>query len=261
MATIVYRWGTFDITILVDGQVKDSMKGVHPTPGTPATINFDLKNRPAGRRHCRRWSHIRAEKAMTKEQKEALGKANKGAKNKSRSARTERLYAARREALEKYEDSTTPRSKPLQPNKAAMLDPDGHRRRTWSPAILTSGPSSRKTGADATALYDKGFDAFRKAIALKPDDPAYDNNFLPSLAKGDAKIDEAKANLDKAIQLDPPGQEKYYYNMGALLVEWFAAECGSAKQFKKAIDADPTYAGCPRSVAASWSHDVQGHDR
>ena len=36
--------GTFDVTVLVDGQVKDAMKGVRTTPGMPATINFDLKS-------------------------------------------------------------------------------------------------------------------------------------------------------------------------------------------------------------------------
>ena len=106
--------------------------------------------------------------------------------------------------------------------------------------ILTSAPPGQKTGADASALYDKGFDAFRKAIELKPDDPAYYNNFALALAK-DKKIDEAKANLDKAIQLDPPGAGKYYYNMGALLVNGSQSEA-AGEQFKKAIDADPTYA-------------------
>src|SRR5579863_1982605 len=36
--------GTFDVSVLVDGQVKDFVKGVHPTPGTPAEVNFDLKS-------------------------------------------------------------------------------------------------------------------------------------------------------------------------------------------------------------------------
>src|SRR5277367_551359 len=36
--------GTFDVSVVVDGQVKDMMKGVHPSPGTPATVNFDLKS-------------------------------------------------------------------------------------------------------------------------------------------------------------------------------------------------------------------------
>jgi Tfp pilus assembly protein PilF len=226
--------GTFDVTVLVDGQVKDSMKGVHPTPGTPATVNFDLKS--AQQLAASGGLTAAQEKGMTKEQKEALEKANKA--REEQIAQRKELndsYTAGREALDaKMYDAAIEAF-----NKAAMLDP-------MQVAVWTGladsyvGAAGQKTGADATALYDKGFDSFRKAIALKPDDPAYYNNFALALAK-DKKIDEAKANLDKAIQLDPPGAGKYYYNMGALLVNGSQSEA-AGEQFKKAIDADPTYA-------------------
>ncbi len=228
--------GTFDVTVLVDGQVKDLMKGVHPTPGMPATINFDLKNAQQAAATAAGGLTPAQEKAMTKEQKEALEKANKA--REEQIAQRKELndsYTAGREALDaKMYDAAIEAF-----NKAAMLDP-------MQVAVWTGladsyvGAAGQKTGADATALYDKGFDAFRKAIALKPDDPAYYNNFALALAK-DKKIDEAKANLDKAIQLDPPGAGKYYYNMGALLVNGSQSEA-AGEQFKKAIDADPTYA-------------------
>jgi Tfp pilus assembly protein PilF len=226
--------GTFDVTVLVDGQVKDSMKGVHPTPGTPATVNFDLKS--AQQLAASGGLTAAQEKGMTKEQKEALEKANKA--REEQIAQRKELndsYTAGREALDaKMYDAAIEAF-----NKAAMLDP--MQVAVWTGlADAYVGAAGQKTGADATALYDKGFDSFRKAIALKPDDPAYYNNFALALAK-DKKIDEAKANLDKAIQLDPPGAGKYYYNMGALLVNGSQSEA-AGEQFKKAIDADPTYA-------------------
>jgi Flp pilus assembly protein TadD len=226
--------GTFDVTVLVDGQVKDSMKGVHPTPGTPATVNFDLKS--PQQLAASGGLTAAQEKGMTKEQKEALEKANKA--REEQIAQRKELndsYTAGREALDaKMYDAAIEAF-----NKAAMLDP--MQVAVWTGlADAYVGAAGQKTGADATALYDKGFDAFRKAIALKPDDPAYYNNFALALAK-DKKIDEAKANLDKAIQLDPPGAGKYYYNMGALLVNGSQSEA-AGEQFKKAIDADPTYA-------------------
>jgi len=95
-------------------------------------------------------------------------------------------------------------------------------------------------GAEASAFYDKGFDAYKKAIELKPDDAAYYNNFAIALAR-DKKLDEAKVNLDKAAQLDPPGAGKYFYNMGALLVNGGQNEA-AGEEFKKAITADPNYA-------------------
>src|SRR5580692_442700 len=36
-------FGTFDISVVVDGQVKDLEHGVRPTLSMPATVNFDLK--------------------------------------------------------------------------------------------------------------------------------------------------------------------------------------------------------------------------
>ena len=226
--------GTFDVSVLVDGQVKDAMKAVHPTPGTPATVNFDLKATAAAA--ATGAPTPEQEKGMTKEQKEAAEKANKAreaqlAKNKELND----AYTAGREALDaKMYDAAIEGF-----GKASMLDET--QVAVWSGlADAYIGAAGQKTGADASALYDKGFDAFRKAIALKPDDPAYYNNFALALAK-DKKMDEAKANLAKAIQLDAPGAGKYYYNMGALLVNGSQSEA-AGEEFKKAIDADPTYA-------------------
>lgn len=227
--------GMFDVSILgPDGQVKDSMKGVRPTPGMPATVNFDLKAAAAAA--ATGVPTPEQEKGMTKEQKEAVEKANKAreaqlAKNKELND----AYTAGRTALDaKMYDAAIEGF-----TKASMLDDT--QVAVWSGlADAYVGAAGQKTGADASALYDKGFDAFRKALALKPDDPAYYNNFALALAK-DKKLDEAKANLDKAIQLDPPGAGKYYYNMGALLVNGSQSEA-AGEQFKKAIDADPKYA-------------------
>ena len=50
-----------------------------------------------------------------------------------------------------------------------------------------------------------------------------------------------KANLAKAAELDPPGAGKYYYNLGALLVNGGQNDAAT-DTFKKAIDLDPKYA-------------------
>ncbi len=229
--------GTFDVSVVVDGQVKDLMKNVHPSPGTPATVNFDLKAAAVTAAATAAGAPTpEQEKAMTAAQKEAFEKANKAreaqlAKNKDLND----AYTAGRAALDAmmYDAAIEPL------NKAAMLDET--QVAVWSAlADAYVGAAGQKTGADASALYEKGFDAFRKAISLKPDDPAYYNNFALALAK-DKKMDEAKTSLAKAIELDPPGAGKYYYNMGALLVNGSQSEA-AGEQFKKAIDTDPKYA-------------------
>src|SRR5258708_2151244 len=97
-----------------------------------------------------------------------------------------------------------------------------------------------QTGADQQASYQKGVEAYGKAIALKADDAAYHNNYALALVKA-KKIPEAQDELAKAAQLDPPGAGKYYYNLGAVLVNIGQNE-PAADAFKKAIAADPNYA-------------------
>ena len=97
-----------------------------------------------------------------------------------------------------------------------------------------------KTGPEHDDAMNKGLEAFQKALALKPDDAAYHNNYALALAKN-KKFDEAQAELGKAAQLDPPNAGKYYYNLGALLVNSGQTE-PAGEAFKKAIEADPNYA-------------------
>jgi tetratricopeptide (TPR) repeat protein len=55
------------------------------------------------------------------------------------------------------------------------------------------------------------------------------------------QIPEAQAALEKAAILDPPGAGRYYYNLGAVLVNTGQNDAAGVA-FKKAIDADPEYA-------------------
>ena len=223
--------GTFDLTVTVDGQVKDMMKGVK-TSGMPVTLDFNLKNAQAAAPGA---APQEADRSMTKEQKAEFEKQSKAreaalAKNKElndaytagRTALDAKMYEAAIEAF----------------NKAAVMDP--MQVAIWSGLADAYVAYAATKPDEAAALYEKGFDAFRKAIELKPDDAAYYNNFALALAK-DKKIDEAKENLDKAAKLDPPGAGKYFYNMGALLVNSAQNEA-AGEEFKKAITADPTYA-------------------
>jgi tetratricopeptide (TPR) repeat protein len=232
--------GKFDVSVMVNGELKDKTTGV-PTKGDPTTLDFNLKaggpaTASAGQPGAPPPPPAEADRSMSKEEKakaEAAQKAREAqiAKNKELND----AYTAGRNALDaKMYDAAIENF-----NKASMLDP--MQVAVWSGlADAYAGAAATKTGADASALYDKCFDAYKKAIELKPDDPAYYNNFALALAK-DKKIEEAKTNLDKAAQLDPPGAGKYFYNMGALLVNGGQSDA-AGEEFKKAIAADPNYA-------------------
>ena len=68
---------------------------------------------------------------------------------------------------------------------------------------------------------------------MKPDDPALYNNYALALVKS-KKIPEAQEALNKAAQLDPPGAVRYFYNLGAVLVNANQNDA-AAEAFKKAI--------------------------
>src|SRR6185312_2640771 len=93
--------GTFDVTVSVDGQVKDGVKGVH-TKGEPATVNFDLKNAQQAAAGAAPGAPApEADRSLTKEQKAELEKQQKAreaqlAKNKELND----AYTAGRAALD-----------------------------------------------------------------------------------------------------------------------------------------------------------------
>jgi tetratricopeptide (TPR) repeat protein len=224
--------GTYDLTVVVDGQTKDQMKGVKTQYSGPQTVNFSLVPKE-GEGGLPATSD--AEKGMTKAEKEAFEKANKTreaqlAKNKELND----AYTTGKNALEakQYDQAIEAFT------KASTLD--DKQVVVWSGLADAYVASAALKPAEAAGLYDKGFEAYRKAIELKPDDAAYYNNFAIALAK-DKKLEDAKTNLDKAAQLDPPGAGKYFYNMGALLVNGGQNDA-AGEEFKKAVGADPNYA-------------------
>jgi tetratricopeptide (TPR) repeat protein len=102
------------------------------------------------------------------------------------------------------------------------------------------GLGGTKTGAEQEAAMGKGLEAYGKAMELKPDDAGYHNNYALALAKA-RKFPEAQAELTKAAQIDPPNAGRYFYNLGAVLVNIGQLE-PAGEAFKKAIEADPNYA-------------------
>ncbi|MGA3186282.1 MAG: tetratricopeptide repeat protein [Bryobacteraceae bacterium] len=238
--------GTYKIWVEVDGKERDSINNVHSGLGDAQVHNFDLHAAAAS--NAERQAELQKTVAtggeltkdqtrgMTAEQKAALEKKIKDqqatmAKNKAlndafnggKTAMDAKQYDA---AIDSFE-------------KAKAIDPTQNV--IWGNlADAYAADAKTKTGADQQALIDKGLESYKKAIELKPDDPAYHNNYGLLLAQS-KKSDEALVELTKAAQLDPPGAGKYYYNGGAVLTNLGQNEPAGA-MFKKAIEADPTYA-------------------
>jgi tetratricopeptide (TPR) repeat protein len=244
--------GTYTVSVFVDGQKRDEMKNVRTQLGDPSNVSFDLKQSAEQQKSTQEAVAAGAatpeqERGMSKADKEALEKQAKEnaaimAKNKAlndtfnagKDALTAKNYQAATEAFQ----------------KGTEMDPSQNV--IWANlADAYVGLAGTKTGADQEAALDKALEAYTKAIALKPENPAYHNNYALTLAKA-KKFDEAQAELNKAAQLDPPQAGRYYYNLGAVLVN--AGQAGPAEvAFKKAIEVNPDYADAQYQYGSALS--------
>lgn len=233
--------GTYNVTLEVDGKMRDRMQGVRTKLGDPVPINFDLaamKQKQAAMQTAAETGQLTQEQTreMSAEQKAQIEKAMK--ERSAAMAKNKELNDAFNGGMEamKTKNWTTAVE---QFTKASTLDPKQHV--IWAQlAESYMGIAAGKTGQEQTDAQTKGLEAYAKAMELKPDDAAYHNNFALALAKS-KKFEEAQAELNKAATLDPTNAGRYFYNLGALLVNAGQTEPAGVA-FKKAIEADPNYA-------------------
>jgi tetratricopeptide (TPR) repeat protein len=237
--------GKYDVDLMVDGQKKDSVKGVQTRPGDPIPVNFDLKNSAAEMAAKQAEMQKAIEQGqLTKEQERGLSAEQKAAMEKQIKEQSEKMkknkdlndaFNAGMEAMQtkRYADAVTAFE------KAATVDPTQQ-------AIFAQLGEARmrmadgKTGAEYDTNVAEAMKAYQKAIELKPDDPGAHNNYALALGKA-KKFPEMQAELKKAADLDPQNGGKYYYNLGAMLVNSGQGEA-AGEAFKKAIELTPTYA-------------------
>lgn len=232
--------GTYRVSVEIDGKEADSVDNVRTRLGEPSVVNFDLEKMKAQRQETTKAIETgtltkEQERGMSKEQKEALEKATKErsaamAKNKELND----AFNEGRTAMEAKQWDTAITAL----NKAATLDATQHVI-FGNLAEVYSEVSKTKTGADKDAALNSAYENYKKAIAIAPDANYY-NNYALALARG-GKVDEMKAALAKAVELDPTGAGRYYYNLGAVLTN--AGQTDAAcETFQKAIASDPNYA-------------------
>ena len=252
--------GNYNVMLEQDGAVKDTVKGFRTKLGDPTVLNFNLKEQQKAQQEVQKAAETgtltkEQERGMTKEQKEAFEKNAKAreaslAKNKALND----VFQAGKAAMDakNYQEAVD------QFKKANEMD--ATQNVIWAQLADASLQLAATKPEEAEALRKQGFDAYKKAIELKPDEAAYYNNFALALAKA-KQIDEARTNLEKAAQLDPPGAGRYFYNMGALLVNGGQSEA-AGESFKKAITLDPNYADAQYQygvfLAAKATADAKG---
>jgi tetratricopeptide (TPR) repeat protein len=237
--------GTYDVQVLVDGKVRDGQKGVRTRPGDPIPVNFDLHAAQADAATQQQQMQKAVETGqLTDDLKRGLTKEQIAEREKMIKAEAEK-NKKRNELNQAFNDGMTAMTAKQYDvavtnfEKAAEVDPA----QTVIWAQLGEAHiklAEGKTGPDFDAQVQKAIESYNKAVELKPDDPATHNNFALALGKA-KKYPEMQAELKKAAELDPPNGGKYYYNLGAMLVNAGQGEA-AGEAFKKAIELTPTYA-------------------
>lgn len=236
--------GMYNVAVVIDGKKMDEVKGVKMS-GDTKPVDFDLK----------------AQQATNEAKQAAMQKAVETGKVSDDLTRG--MSAEQKAQLEKQiKDDADKRKKNNELNTAFNDGMTAKEAKQWDAAVAAFTKASElgptqyavwanladsyvklaetKTGPDFDATMQKGLDAYSKAIELKPDDPGSHNNYALALAKA-KKFDQTQVELKKAAELDPQNGGKYYYNLGALLVNSNQNDAAS-DAFKKAIELTPSYA-------------------
>ena len=244
--------GTYTVSVFIGGEKRDFVGHIRTQLGDPVPCNFDLKKvmeqNQATQQAAQTGTFTKEqERSIPKEQREALEK--KAKENAAAMAKNKALN----DAFNAGKEALTAKNYPVAVEsfeKGTAMDPNQHV--IWANlADAYVSLAATKTGDEQQAALGKGLEAFQKAIALKPDDPAYHNNYALALAKA-KKFDDAQAELTKAAQLDPPNAGKYFYNLGAVLVNTGQSAAAEAA-FKKAIEVNPDYADAQFQYATALS--------
>ena len=230
--------GTYKLWVEVDGKERDSVDNVKSKLGDPTPVSFDLAQAAA------RAGAAGAAAAAPQDQERGMSAAQKAEYEKKLKEQQEKM--AKNKALNDAFNAGVEAQNQKQFDvavqsfdKASQLDPTQNV--VWGRlADSYISLAGTKTGAEQDDALNKGVAAYQKAIEMKPDAPEYHNNYALALAK-QKKFPEAQAELTKAAQLDPTSAGKYYYNLGAVLVNTGQTD-QAVEAFKKAIDADPNYA-------------------
>lgn len=237
--------GMYDVEILMDGKVVDKQGKVRTTPGDPIPVNFDLHATQQEAAQKQQMMQKAAETGqLTDDMKRGMSKEEIAKMEKSIKDQSEKLKKNKELNDAFNEGMTALNAKQYDQaiagfEKASAIDPN--QLAVWTNlADAYVKNAATKTGPEHDTNLQKGLDTYAKAVAMKPDDAGLHNNYALALAQA-KKFDETQAELKKAADLDPPNGGKYYYNLGALLVN--SGQTGpAAEAFKKAIELTPTYA-------------------
>lgn len=234
--------GRYTVALWIDGKQVDSIGGVRVGSGSE-DVNFDLSELKARQAQAQAAADAN-DGVATKEQLSQMSASQRKEYEAQLKARQQQLsknkelndaFNSGMEAM-RLKDYATAET---QLAKAGELDPAQHT--VWANlANAQSSLAKGKTGADKEAYYAKTMASWDKALAIQPENAAYHNNYGLALIEA-GKLDEGKVQLAKAAELDPVNGGRYWFNLGAVMINSNNTE-GAIDAFQKAVEVQPDYA-------------------
>lgn len=243
---------TFNITCQVDGKVVDKVSGVKVNYGDNPAVDFDL-SKVAKQQAAT--AQANASGQLTPEQQRGMSKEQRDKYEAEMKQRSEQMkknkalndaYNGGKDALTKAQSESDAAAKTTDyqtaiDNFKKAGDLDATQEAVWAGlGDAYYGLGQTQKGDDRTKSLDGAIDAYKKALAINPNEAALYNQ-MGNIYGAEKKMPEATEALTKAAQLDPAMAAKAYFNMGANLVNGGNSD-QAADFFKKAIEADPNYA-------------------
>ena len=247
--------GDYTVTLSKDGQVLDTMSGLH-VGLEEFTHDIDLKQAheqnvaDTAKKQGKSAEEVKQELEKRQAEADKTKTYNENVKvvNAKLLAADELLKAQNySQAIAGYQEAAT-----ILPDSDIVLYRLGR-------GFMESA-KAEKDPAEKVKQYTEAYNDFRKAVELRKAAPApadaakvqqsnlsmavyYDN--LGAAAGRVGKMDEVTQDYEQAVQLDPGGAARYYFNLGVVLHNSAIDNDGrkkAADAFDKAITADPTKA-------------------
>lgn len=231
------QMGVYNVILEVDGKEMGRVNNVKPaSAGDPTVQDFNLAQRAAEQDATNSGTLTEAQlKNMTPAQRkryeERLGKRRQqisrnkelnDAFNLAMDAMSQKNYPAAIESFKKAGE--------IDAGQVAIWAQLAKAQSSYADTLR--GDEAKATRTDAVASYTK-------ALEFKPDDAGYRNNLGLELIKhGD--MEAGTAELEKAGLLDPANAGKYYFNLGATLINT-GDTAGAAAAFRKAAEERPPH--------------------
>ena len=229
--------GTYTVALEMDGNIVDRAAGVRVGSGNQK-VNFDLREIQKRQQAASSGAgpDKAALKAMSASERKAYEEALK--KRQQQLGKNKALNEAFNLGMEakRVKDYATAIT---HLTKAIEIDPEQDV--IWANLADSQGAlAGTKTGDERAKLFQDAIGSYEKALVLKPTQASFYNNL--GLLQVRAKQDEAgKASLQKAAELDPANSGKYFFNLGAVMIN-AGNNDGAIEAFRLATENQPDYA-------------------